>query len=63
MQRHQRIVTGVQPDLIPPTILADPDDDHVLACALSLQAHQGIPILAAAGAIQYVESSQHPGTK
>ena len=28
----------VEPLPIPPTIIADPDDDHVLACALSAQA-------------------------
>ena len=28
----------VDPLPIPPTILADPDDDHVLACALAAQA-------------------------
>lgn len=28
----------VDPLPIPPTILADPDDDHVLACALTAQA-------------------------
>jgi putative PIN family toxin of toxin-antitoxin system len=28
----------VEPLQIPPTIIADPDDDHVLACALSAQA-------------------------
>ncbi len=28
----------VEPLPIPPTIIADPDDDHVLACALAAQA-------------------------
>ena len=28
----------VEPLPIPPTIIADPDDDHVLACALTAQA-------------------------
>jgi len=28
----------VEPVPIPPTIIADPDDDHVLACALAADA-------------------------
>lgn len=38
MQRYRRLVTVIHPALIPPTILTDPDDDHVLACALAVKA-------------------------
>jgi len=53
----------VRPALIAPVVLADPDDDHVLACALAaqadlivsgdshllnLKAYQGIPVVTAA---------------
>lgn len=38
MQRYRRIVTVIQPAPIPPTVLTDPDDDHVLACALAAKA-------------------------
>lgn len=33
--RYAELVTVVQPASITPTIIADPDDDHVLACALA----------------------------
>jgi putative PIN family toxin of toxin-antitoxin system len=35
LQRYLRLATVVQPAPIAPTVLADPDDDHVLACALA----------------------------
>ncbi len=35
---YAELATLVDPLPIPPTILADPDDDHVLACALAVQA-------------------------
>jgi putative PIN family toxin of toxin-antitoxin system len=74
MQRYLRLVTVVHPAPIAPTILADPDDDHVLACALAAKAelivsgdrhllalreYQGIPILPAADALQRVDSATH----
>ena len=65
-QRYQRIVTVVEPAAVPPTVSADPDDDHVIACAvaakadvivsgdshlLALKGHQDIPILRVADAL------------
>jgi len=38
MQRYRRLVTVIHPAPIPPTVLTDPDDDHVLACALAAKA-------------------------
>jgi putative PIN family toxin of toxin-antitoxin system len=70
MQRYQRLVTVVHPAAIAPTVLADPDDDHVLACAtaakaelivsgdhhlLDLGAYQGIPIVKVADALKRVD--------
>jgi predicted nucleic acid-binding protein len=61
----------VQPATIAPTVLADPDDDHVLACALAAKAelivsgdrhllhlheYQGIPILNTADALKRLEA-------
>lgn len=69
MHRYRRLTTVIHPQLIPPTVLRDPDDDHVLACALSakvdlvvsgdhdlldLKAHQMIRIVTAAQALQIV---------
>jgi predicted nucleic acid-binding protein len=63
VQRYRRLATVIQPTPISPTILIDPDDDHVIACVLAAQAdaivsgakdplilsaYQGIPILNAA---------------
>lgn len=70
MQRYRRLVSVVEPAAIPPTVLADPDDDHVLACAvaarteliisgdrhlLGLREYQGIPILNATEALHRVD--------
>jgi putative PIN family toxin of toxin-antitoxin system len=64
--RYRGLATAVQPVSITPTVLTDPDDDHVLACALaakadlivsgdadllSLGTYQDIPILTAAQAL------------
>jgi len=48
----------VEPLPIPPTIIADPDDDHVLACALAAQADlivSGDKHLLDLGAFQNIE--------
>jgi uncharacterized protein len=65
------LATVVQPAPIAPTVLADPDDDHVLACALAAKAelivsgdrhllglheYQGIPILNTSDALQRLEA-------
>lgn len=64
-QRYRRLTTVIHPEPIPPTV-SDPDDDHVIACALSAKAdllvsgdrallvlnpHQGIAIVTAAEAL------------
>lgn len=61
------IATLVTPEAIPATVLNDPDDDHVLACALATKAdyivsgdrhlldlkeHQGIRIVTVAEAVR-----------
>lgn len=66
MQRYRNIATVIHPAPIPPTVLADPDDDHVLACAasaradlivsgdrdlLDLKTYQNIPIVTATEAV------------
>lgn len=64
--RYAELAQLVQPEPIAPVIVADPDDDHVLACALAahadlivsgdrhlltLKTYQGIPIVNPAGAL------------
>ncbi len=66
---YAELATLVDPLPIPPTILADPDDDHVLACALAVQAElivsgdrhllelgvfQGIEIITAAQSLERI---------
>ena len=66
---YAELATLVDPLPIPPTILADPDDDHVLACALAAQAElivsgdrhllelgvfQGIEIITAAQSLERI---------
>lgn len=63
----------VTPVPIPPTILRDPDDDHVLACAigagadmivsgdghlLEVKTYQGIPIFSATEALSILTASR-----
>ncbi len=35
VQRYRRLASVIQPTPIPPTVLVDPDDDHVITCALA----------------------------
>jgi len=66
MQRYLAVVRSVVPVQIEPVVIADPDDDQVLACAvaaaaelivsgdsdlLDLGIYQGIPIVTAAEAL------------
>ena len=37
-QRYQRIMTVMEPAPVPRTVMDDPDDDHVIACAVALKA-------------------------
>lgn len=75
-QRYQRIVTVVEPAAVPPTVLADPDDDHVIACALAAKAdlivsgdshllalrkHQDIPILRVTDALDNLNPARAHG--
>lgn len=69
---YRALATVVRPATIAPTA-RDPDDDHVLACAITAQAqlivsrdndlldlcqHQGILILASADALQHLDTQQ-----
>lgn len=71
MQRYQQLTATIHPAPIAPTIAADPDDDHVLACALaanaslvvsgdshllSLKTYRNIPIVTAAEALDRISS-------
>lgn len=75
-QRYQRIVTVVEPAAVPPTVLADPDDDHVIACAVAAKAdfivsgdshllvlkkHQDIPILRVTDALDKLNPTRALG--
>ena len=70
VQDYERLADIVEPQPLPAPVCRDPDDDHVLACALAAQAtlivsgdkdlldlhpHQGILILPAAAALQRLE--------
>lgn len=70
---YRRLVHIVEPQPLSAPVSRDPDDDHVLACALAaradlivtrdldlldLGAYQGIPILAAADALRRVEAQR-----
>lgn len=69
LRRYLDVAIVVAAEPIAPAVLADPDDDHVLACALAahadlvvsgdadlldLRSYQGIPIVAAAEALERV---------
>lgn len=71
MQRYRRLVTVIHPTPIPATVLTDPDDDHVLACALAaiadlivsgdkdlltLKTFREIPIVTAAEAVRILNN-------
>jgi uncharacterized protein len=66
LQRYLTVVITVVPAPITPVVIADPDDDYVLACAvaagadliisgdsdlLDLKAYQGIPVVTAVEAL------------
>lgn len=68
--RYAELALLVQPATVPSVVLADPDDDHVLAGALAaqadlvvsgdshllkLKAYQGIPIISAVEALERIE--------
>ena len=70
MQSYLQVARIVVPATIAPVIVADPDDDHVLACALAAQAdlivsgdphlrnlktYHGIPIITATDALRQIE--------
>jgi len=70
VQDYERLAEIVEPQPLDAPVSRDPDDDHVLACALAAQAnlivsrdkdllvlhpYQGIPILAAADALQHLD--------
>lgn len=69
IQRYLQIVHVVVPAIIAPVIHADPDDDHVLACALAaradvivsgdsellnLKTYQGMPIVTVVEAVTHL---------
>jgi len=73
MHRYVAIVETVVPEPIAPAVIADPDDDHVLACAvaavadvivsgdtdlLDLAMYQGIPIVTAVEAVTRLSNRQ-----
>jgi uncharacterized protein len=71
VQGYEDLVEIVDPQPLPVPVSRDPDDDHVLACAvaagaylvvsrdkdlLDLHEYRGIPILASADALQRIEA-------
>lgn len=74
-ERYRAIAESVIPADIGPAVIADPDDDHVLACALAARAdlivsrdshllnlkrYQNIPILDPAQALHRIEHKPSP---
>jgi uncharacterized protein len=73
LQRYLNVAILVQPTAVPRVVPNDPDDDHVLACALAAHAdlivsgdrkhllpfgsYEGIPIVSAAEALRRIEMS------
>ena len=72
VQDYEGLAEIVDPQPLPVPVCRDPDDDHVLACAVSagadlvvsrdndlldLREYRGIPILASADALQRIEAS------
>ncbi len=70
MRQYLNVVQVVTPVMVARVVLADPDDDHVLACALAaradlvvsgdrhllqLQHHQDIPIVKAADSLRLIK--------
>lgn len=73
VQDYRRLAHIVEPQPLPAPASRDPDDDHVLACALAaranlivtrdldlldLRSYQDIPILAAADALRRIEAQR-----
>ena len=73
VQDYERLAEIVEPQPLPAPVCRDPDDDHVIACALAAQArlivsrdqdllvlhpYQGISILASADALQHLEPNK-----
>ena len=71
VQDYERLAEIVEPQPLPAPVSRDPDDDHVLACALTARAqlivsrdkdllvlhpYQGISILASAEALQHLDA-------
>jgi len=71
VQDYERLAEIVEPEPLAAPVSRDPDDDHVLACALAARAqlivsrdqdllvlhpYQGISILASAEALQYLDA-------
>jgi predicted nucleic acid-binding protein len=67
----------IEPGVIKPVVIADPDDDVVLACAVAARAeaivsgdkhlidlteYEGIPILTPAQLLERIEHAQSGGT-
>jgi uncharacterized protein len=76
LEQYRGMVEIIEPAMISPTVVADPDDDHVLACALSARAdlivsrdnrllalkyYQRIPIINATSALQILEKISQEG--